>query len=113
MASGIEKIEIPKREFISLDGDPKKYPRFIKCFEINEERRVKEDEEKLSYLIQYYKGAAKDALKNCLMLPTEKGYLEGKEILRKNFGQKHTIVRARSSTRFSKDLKSGHGSLRS
>ena len=94
MVSGLERIEMPKREFLSFDGDPKRYPRFIKSFEINVERRVKEDDEKLSYLIQYCKGAAKDAIENCLMLPPEEGYKEAKEILRKNFGQKHTIVRA-------------------
>ena len=55
---------------------------------------MKEDDEKLSYLIQYCKGAAKDAIENCLMLPPEEGYKEAKEILRKNFGQKHIIVRA-------------------
>ena len=94
VVSGLEKIEMPKREFITFDGDPKRYPQFIKSFEINVERRVKEDDEKLSYLIQYCKGAAKDAIENCVMLPPEKGYQEAKEILRKNFGQKHTIVRA-------------------
>ncbi|XP_078357546.1 uncharacterized protein LOC144642460 [Oculina patagonica] len=94
MASGLEKIEMPKREFLTFDGDPKRYPRFIKSFEINVERRVEKDDEKLSYLIQYCKGAAKDAIENCLMLPPDEGYKEAKVILRKNFGQKHTVVRA-------------------
>ena len=82
MISGLERIEMPKREFRSFDGDPKRYPRFIKSFKINPERRVKEDDEKLSYLIQYCKGSAKDAIENCLMLPPEEGYKEAKEILR-------------------------------
>ena len=60
MASGPEKIELPKREFISFDSNPKKNPRFIKSFDINTERRENEDDEKLSYLLQYCKGAAKD-----------------------------------------------------
>ena len=94
MVSGLERIEMPKREFLSFDGDPKRYPRFIKSFEINVECRVKEDDEKLAYLIQYCKGFAKDAIENCLMLPPEEGYKEAKEILHKNFGQKHIIVRA-------------------
>lgn len=47
-----EMIEMPKREFLSFDGKPKRYPRF-KNFEINVEGRVVEDDEKLSYLIQY------------------------------------------------------------
>lgn len=72
---------------------------------------MKEDDDKLNYLIQHCKDAAKDAVENCLMLPPENGYQEAKEILRKNFGQKHTVVRARSSTRLSTDLKSAHGSL--
>ena len=80
--------------FLSFDGDPKRYPRFIKSFEINVERRVKGDDEKLAYLIQYCKGAAKDAIENCLMLPPEEDYAEAKEILRTYFGQKYIIVRA-------------------
>ena len=94
MAFGLEGIDMPKREFLSFDGDLKRYPRFMKSFEINVERRVKEDDEKLSYLIQYCKGPARDAIENCLMLPPDEGYNEAKEILCKNFGQKHTIVRA-------------------
>ena len=85
---------MPKREFPPFDGYPKRYPRFIKSFEINVERRVKEDDEKLAYLIQYCMGAAKDAIENCLILPPEEGYKEVKEILLKNVGQKHIIVRA-------------------
>jgi len=94
MVSGLEKIEMPKRESLSFDGDPRRYTQFIKSFEINVERRVEKDDEKLSCLIQYCKRAAKDAIENCLMLPPEEGYKEAKKILRKEFGQKHTIVRA-------------------
>ena len=49
--SGLKRIEMPKREFLSFNGDPKRYPQFIKSFEINVERRVKEEDEKLLYLI--------------------------------------------------------------
>lgn len=30
VTTGLEKFEMPKREFLSFDGEPKKYPRFIK-----------------------------------------------------------------------------------
>ena len=53
VVSGLEKIEMPKREIITFDGDSKRYPQSIKSLEMNVERRVKEDDEKLSYLIQY------------------------------------------------------------
>ena len=94
IVSGLERIEMPKRESLSFDGDPKRYPRLMKIFKTNVERRLKEDDEKLSYLIQYCKGPAKDAIENCQMLPPDEGYKEAKEILHKNFGQKHTVVKA-------------------
>lgn len=85
---------MPKREFLLFDGDPKKYPRFIKSFKINAERRAKEDDERLSFLIQYCERAAKEAIKNCTKCyPSNmQGHREVKETLRKNFGQKHIIV---------------------
>ena len=94
VATGLERLEMPKRELISFDGDPMRYPRFIKGFEINVERRVKDHDERLSFLIQYCRGAAKEAIENCVMLPPEQGYSEAKDILRKNFGQKHIVIRA-------------------
>ena len=83
-----------KREVISFDGDPRKYPRFKKSFEINVERRVNEDDERLSFLIQFCSGVGKDAIENCVILPPGQGYREAKDILQNNFGQKHIIVRA-------------------
>ncbi|XP_068756155.1 uncharacterized protein [Montipora capricornis] len=94
VATGLERLEMPKRELMSFDGDPKGYPRFIKGFEVNVERRVKDYDERLTFLIQYCRGAAKEAIENCIMLPPEQGYREAKDILRKNFGQKHIVVRA-------------------
>ena len=85
---------MPKREVISFDGDPRKYSRFIKSFEINVERRVNADDERLSYLIQFCSGVAKDAFENCVILPPVQGYREAKDILQKKFGQKHITVRA-------------------
>ena len=94
VATGLERLEMPKRELMSFDGDPKGYPRFIKGFEVNVERRVKDYDERLTFLIQYCRGTAKEAIENCIMLPPEQGYREAKDILRKNFGQKHIVVRA-------------------
>ena len=85
---------MPKRELMSFDGDPKGYPRFIKGFEVNVERRVNDYDERLTFLIQYCRGSAKEAIENCIMLPPEQGYREAKDILHKNFGQKHIVVRA-------------------
>lgn len=58
------------------------------------ERRVKDYDERLTFLIQYCRGAAKEAIENCIMLPPGQGYREAKDILHENFGQKHMVVRA-------------------
>ena len=65
VATGLERLEMPKRELISFDGDPMGYPRFIKGFEINVECRVRDHDERLSFLIQYGRGAAREAIENC------------------------------------------------
>ena len=87
-------MELPKREFLYFDENPADYPRFIRNFELNAERRVYDYSVRLSYLIQYSTGPAREAIEHCVILPAEEGYLMAKEILRKNFGQKHNIVQA-------------------
>ena len=91
---GLEKLDMPKREFLYFDGDPSRYPRFIKNFELNLESSITDDNVRLSYLIQYCTGKAKEAIENCAILPGPEGYKAAREILRKNFGQRHVIIRS-------------------
>ena len=93
MKAFASNLELPKREFLYFDGNPVDYPRFIKNFETNIERKIIDNSTRLSYLIQYTLGIAKEAIQNCVILPEEEGYFKDKEILKKNFGQKHNIVR--------------------
>ena len=81
-------MELPKREFLYFDGNPVNYTRFMRNFELNVENRVQETSVKLSFLIQYTSGTAREAIENCEILPADEGYAKAKEILRKNFGQK-------------------------
>ena len=46
-------VDLPKREFLQFDGDPAKYPRFMKNFEVNVEKRIRDNNTRLSYLIQF------------------------------------------------------------
>jgi len=85
---GLEKLDMPKREFLYFDGDSSKYPRFIKSFELNVETMIKDDNVRLSYLIQYCTGKAKDAIENCVILPGAEGYRAARDILKRNFGQR-------------------------
>ena len=51
VATCLERLEMPNRVLMSFDGYPKGYPRFIKGFEVNVERRVKDYDERLTYSI--------------------------------------------------------------
>ena len=73
MAMGLQQLGMPKQEFLHFDGDPIKYPRFIKNFEVNVERRIQDQTVRLSYLIQYCTGVAQEAVANCIILPPKQG----------------------------------------
>ncbi|XP_013410717.1 uncharacterized protein LOC106173924 [Lingula anatina] len=86
--------EMPKREYLYFNGDPVSYPTFIRNFETNIEQRVPDFRSKLSYLIQYCTGEAKEAIKSCVILEPEEGYFQARNILQTHFGQKHIIIKA-------------------
>ena len=87
---GLEKLDISKREFLYFDGDPWRYPRFIKNFELNVESTIEDDNVRLSYLIQYCTGKAKEVL----FCPGLKDIKLLVDILKRNFGQRHVIIRS-------------------
>ena len=91
---GLEKLDMSKQEFLYFDGDPSRYPRFITNFEVNVESSITDDNVRLFYRIQYCTGKAKEAIENCVILPGPEGYEAAREILRKNFGQRHVIIRS-------------------
>ena len=85
-------MELPKQEFLYFDSNPVNYTKFIRNFEMNVENRVTDSGIRLSYLIQNTFGAAREAIENCVILLANKGYVKAKDILCKNFGQKHKIL---------------------
>ena len=94
MEQVVRNLSMPKREYMSFDGDPLMYPLFIKNFEINVENKESNDGDRLNYLIQYCKGKAKEAIEHCVIMDPEEGYVKAKEILLKNFGRTHIVAKA-------------------
>ncbi|KAK3734270.1 hypothetical protein QZH41_008857, partial [Actinostola sp. cb2023] len=70
------------------------FPLFMKNFEINVESKEDHDSDRLSYLIQFCKGKAKEAIEHCIIMPPEEGYKRAKDILRNNFGRTHIVSKA-------------------
>ncbi|CAH8650652.1 unnamed protein product [Schistosoma curassoni] len=85
--------ELPKVELSYFDGQPRGYWKFLREFEAYVESRVKDDGQRLLYLIHYCKGKAKTAIEGCVMLEASFGYKKAKEILKRLFGQPHVIAR--------------------
>ncbi|CAH8485099.1 unnamed protein product [Dicrocoelium dendriticum] len=84
---------LPKRELITFDGDPARYWMFMRCFEANVSRTTSDPTIRLSYLIQYCCGEAKEAIESCLILDPGEGFEEAMNILRRRFGRPHMIAR--------------------
>ena len=89
---------MPRPEILKFDGDPKEYQQFIHNFQSNIENNVASTKLRLTYLIQQCGGAARDSIKDCVVLPPESGYKKAQEILKNRFGQPHVIARAHIKT---------------
>lgn len=87
-------FEMPKREYMSFDGDPLKYPSFIENFKTNVENVEPDPNARRQFLIQLCTGVAKDAISGTVMLPPEQGYFKARSILHETFGQTHIIAAA-------------------
>ncbi|BHF82770.1 hypothetical protein SprV_0802590900 [Sparganum proliferum] len=88
------QFSLPQREILYFDGNPLKYWLFLRSFESGIAKRVSDDESRLSYLIHYCRGEAREAVESCAILEPSEGYHEALKILRRRFGQPHSIARA-------------------
>lgn len=84
-------INLPKVELECFDGDPMKYHSFIAIFDENVGQITCDDKIKLTRILQYTSGHAKDAIRSCALLGGERGYKQAREILQKRFGNDHLI----------------------
>ena len=93
IGSSISKgFEMPKREYLTFDGNPLTYPSFIQNFKTNVEDIESNPNARRNLLIQLCTGKAKDAISGTVMLPPEEGYGKAQSILREMFGQTHIIA---------------------
>ena len=65
---------------------------FMAVFKEVVEKRVDDERGKLTCLIKYTKGDAKDMVKNCIQLPPEDGFKTAKHLLNERYGDPHRII---------------------
>ena len=88
------RLDLPKVELPTFDGEPTCYWSFIRQFQMHIESRVTDESQRLSYLLHYCRGRARRAIEGCIMLRASSGYQRARKILADLFGQPYVIVKA-------------------
>ena len=91
---GLGGLELPRLELIQFDGNAAEYWRFKRQFDSLFDRIQCSDNRKLSYLLHYCKGMAREAIEPCVLMSEEKGYLMARKILDELFDRPQETVRA-------------------
>ena len=83
---------LPKPELSKFDGNPLQYWSFIRSFENNIERNASDENEKLTYLVQYCIGEARRVIKSCVTMDPLVGYKTARQLLKERFGHPYMIA---------------------
>ena len=96
----------PEISIDTFSGDPLEFKYFMATFEEVIESKINEARGRLTRLIQYTSGEAKDLVKGCIYLKPNSGYKKAKELLEKRFGDPHRVLSAyRKELRLWKSIK--------
>ncbi|KAA3670597.1 uncharacterized protein DEA37_0014069, partial [Paragonimus westermani] len=88
---------LSKRDLVRFNGDPMRYWLFIRSSQFSVLNIVQDPEARLSYLIHYCDGEAREAIESCAILEPEEGFRDAMETLMTRFGCPHLIARAHIS----------------
>ena len=84
-------LEVPRVELDKFNGDPLEYQNFISLFDEVIGDRLDDDQMKLTRLLYYTTGTAKQAIRNCALTGGTEGYTAAREILSERFGDPDLI----------------------
>ena len=89
-------LTLPPPELFTFSGESIDYSKFIENFEVNIEKKVSDNRQRLNYLIKYTKGEPRELIEPCVMLG-EKGYFRAKDLLQERYGKSHVVAQAHVS----------------
>ncbi|PIK39445.1 hypothetical protein BSL78_23710 [Apostichopus japonicus] len=99
-------LNLPKVELQIFHGNPLHYHQFIRAFEANVDRVCDDNDLKLSRLMQYTSGSAKEAIRSCQLVGGSSGYAKAISILENRFGNSHLVTeRLIRELRFGKQVR--------
>ncbi|KAJ8049158.1 hypothetical protein HOLleu_01773 [Holothuria leucospilota] len=94
LRSMFETTNMPKPELVTFDGSPDKFWSFMNSFKTNIEGKCLDDRTKLTYLIQFCTGKAREIVENSILMQPGEGYAMAKMILADQFGQSYMVSKA-------------------
>ena len=84
----------PPVDIDEFDGNPLEFNYFLATFQVVVEQKVTDPRGRLTRLIKYTKGEAKELIKNCIQENPAAGYAHAMSLLRTQYGNPHIIARA-------------------
>ena len=103
----LHALHLPKVEIPVYDGKAKEYQSFITIFDELVDSKVSDPQVKLTRLVQYLEGPARDAVSQCIIIGGSSGYVQARKILEDRFGSAHLIAQT-----LLHDLKEGKPAIR-
>jgi len=98
----VSLMNLPKVDLEPFDGDAMKFHSFISMFDESVGSVLQDGNAKLVRLLQYTRGRAKDAIRQCSLIGGDEGYKQARKILLERFGNDHIITE-----RIVRDLRNG------
>ena len=84
----------PTVDIDRFDGNPLEYNYFIATFQEAVESKIDDPRGRLTRLIKFTEGEAKELIKNCIQEEPESGYTHAMSLLKNQYGNPHFIARA-------------------
>ena len=105
----VNLLTIPKVELDKFDGDPLMYQSFVSTFNELVDKKTDDAQIKLTRLLQYTTGPAKESIKYCAIVGGQDGYSQARSILSTRFGNKYLVSqKVISNLKQSKTMSKGH-----
>ncbi len=100
-------MNMPKLTLDPFGGDPLEFHTFMLAFDQTVDVLPGGDDIKLTRLIEYTKGQAKDAIRKCVLMDPGVGYQKAREILQTRFGNKYLVTeKIISEMKYGKQIRS-------
>ena len=94
MCKLLNQQNAPELDIYTFDGDPMEFHYFMAIFHEVVERKIDDEQGRLTRLIKFTKGEPKEMVKTCIQLSSEVGFKTAKRLLHERYGDPHRITAA-------------------